>query len=274
MEQDDGLTQDFDAHVFFTFARIPDSPKLENWKARSARWLTIAFAESWLAIWLYRAKLRLRHAKVPLLPGALDVVARTLFRVQIGNNVRIGSGLMITHGHVVIDGRTIIGRNCQINPWVTIGLSNSKKLGFSLDGPTIGDDVFIGTGVKIIGPVTIGDGARIGANAVVVHDVPAGATVVGIPARIVGERAAIEAAPAIKAMREAIAQYRMKQVSLRVMVDELVHSLEQHPDALDIEHQRAREDLIFLDAVAATGGDESRQVEEAIDAIDTALEAP
>ena len=78
--------------------------------------------------------MRLRRAKVPLLPGALDVVSRALFRVQIGNDVRIGRGLMITHGHVVIDGRTIIGRDCQINPWVTIGLSNSKKLGFSARG--------------------------------------------------------------------------------------------------------------------------------------------
>ena len=62
--------------------------------------------------------------------------------------------------------------NCQINPWVTIGLSNSKKLGFSVEGPTIGDHVHIGTGAKVLGPVTIGDYARIGANAVVVHDVP------------------------------------------------------------------------------------------------------
>ena len=273
MEQDGGLTQDFDAHVFFTFVQIPDKPWLENRKARVGRWFTIAFAESWLAVWLYRAKMRLRDAKVPLLPESVDIAARALFRVQIGNQVHIGPGLMITHGHVVIDGATTIGRNCQINPWVTIGLTNSKKVGFSLDGPTIGDDVYIGTGAKIIGPVTVGDGARIGANAVVIHDVPAGATVVGVPARVVVPKPAA-AAPAIKAMREAIAQYRLKQVSLRVMVDELVRSLERHPEALDGAHPRAREDLIFLDAVAATGGDETRQVEEAIDSIDTALEAP
>ena len=261
MEQDGGLTQDFDAHVFFTFVQIPDKPWLENRKARVGRWFTIAFAESWLAVWLYRAKMRLRDAKVPLLPESVDIAARALFRVQIGNQVHIGPGLMITHGHVVIDGAT------------TIGLTNSKKVGFSLDGPTIGDDVYIGTGAKIIGPVTVGDGARIGANAVVIHDVPAGATVVGVPARVVVPKPAA-AAPAIKAMREAIAQYRLKQVSLRVMVDELVRSLERHPEALDGAHPRAREDLIFLDAVAATGGDETRQVEKAIDSIDTAIEAP
>ena len=95
---------------------------------------------------------------------------------------------MMTHGNVVIDGRTRIGKHCQINPWVTIGLSNSRKLGFSADGPTIGDEVHIGTGAKILGPVTIGDHARIGANAVVVHDVPANTTVVGAPARVVGRR--------------------------------------------------------------------------------------
>ncbi|MDE3096414.1 MAG: hypothetical protein KGK07_10510 [Chloroflexota bacterium] len=180
---------------------------------------------------------------------------------------------MITHGQVVIDGRTRIGRHCQINPWVTIGLSNSKKLGFSVEGPTIGDEVRIGTGAKLIGPIAVGDGARIGANAVVIHDVPAGATVVGVPARVVGAPPAPGngARPAVEAMRAAIADYRGGRSSLRAAVDTLVRSFEAHPDSLGTAHQRVREDLVFLDAIAATGGEESRQVERAIAAIDAAL---
>ena len=114
------------------------------------------------------------------------MLSRSIFRVSIGNRVEIGPGLMMTHGNVIIDGRTSIGKNCQINPWVTIGLSNSKKLGFSVEGPTIGDHVHIGTGAKVLGPITVGDHVRIGANAVVVHDVPPNVTVVGAPARVVG----------------------------------------------------------------------------------------
>jgi serine O-acetyltransferase len=72
-----------------------------------------------------------------------------------------------------------------INPWVTIGLSGSRRWGFDARGPVIGDKVYIGTGAKVLGPITVGAGARIGANSVVMDDVPPGATVVGAPARIV-----------------------------------------------------------------------------------------
>ncbi len=79
----------------------------------------------------------------------------------------------------------MIGDDCVFSPWVTIGLSGRRKFGFDTRGPIIGDRVFIGTGVKILGPITIGDDVRIGANAVVIDDVPSGSTVVGVPARIV-----------------------------------------------------------------------------------------
>ncbi|MEX0750143.1 MAG: hypothetical protein WD359_04970, partial [Dehalococcoidia bacterium] len=139
------IDQDFDAHAVFSFSAIPESPAMANRAARVRRWFVIAFVESWLAVALYRTKIRLLGIHAPMLPGVCDLLSRTLFGVQIGNTVQAGPGLMITHGHVVIDGRTKIGRHCQVNPWVTIGLSNSRKLGFSVDGPTIGDHVHIGT---------------------------------------------------------------------------------------------------------------------------------
>jgi serine O-acetyltransferase len=272
------LTQDYDAHVPFTFVAVPKSPLLANRSARLRRWLLIAFAESWLAVWLYRAKMRLRGAGVPLLPLACDMAARSLFGVSIGNAVEAGPGLMLTHGHVVIDGRTRIGRNCQINPWVTIGLSNSKKLGFSTNGPTIGDNVHIGTGAKLLGPITIGDHVRIGANAVVISDVPENVTVVGVPARVVGAKAvstgggeAASDARLVAHMRQSIVDYKLKRQSLRSLVATLLASFDAASDELRPSNDAVQDDLIFLDAVAATGGEESPQVLAAINAIDRAL---
>lgn len=276
------LNQDYDAHLLFTFAHVPDAPFWANRSARLRRWFVIAFAESWLAVLLYRLKVRLRASGAPALPVACDVLSRALFRVSIGDRVEIGPGLMMTHGNVVIDGRTRIGKNCQINPWVTIGLSNSRKLGFSVDGPTIGDDVHIGTGAKILGPITIGDHVRIGANAVVVHDVPANVTVVGAPARVVGERVPTADVAdhgddsgrderLIAHMRQSIVDYKLKRQSLKSLLDTIAGSFEIASDTLREKQTSMQDDLVFLDAVASSGGDMSQQVLAAIDAVDAGL---
>jgi serine O-acetyltransferase len=91
----------------------------------------------------------------------------------------IGPGLFISHGQGTILSAERIGANLQVHQGVTIGWDYRGER-----RPIVGDDVFIGAGAKILGPLTIGHGARIGANAVVMCDVPAGATAVGIPARI------------------------------------------------------------------------------------------
>jgi serine O-acetyltransferase len=101
-------------------------------------------------------------------------------QVSIGDPVLVAAGVYLPHGQVVIDGMVEIGPETTISPWVTIGLLTG-----GYKGPDIGRDVRIGTGAKVLGPVVIGDGARIGANAVVLADVPAGATAVGVPARVV-----------------------------------------------------------------------------------------
>lgn len=277
----DALTQDFDAHALFTFVEIPDAPLLANRVARTKRWFVIAFAESWLAIWLFRSKVRLRAAGVPFLPGLCDAVSRALFNVSIGNRVSAGPGLMITHGNVVIDGQTKIGRNCEINPWVTIGLSNSKRLGFSVEGPTIGDYVSIGTGAKILGPITVGDHARIGANAVVVSDVAANTTVVGAPARPIG--AAITAAEAAgdgpdreqrlaAYMHQAIVDFRLRRQSLATMTRTLHESFAIAPAALRVRQADIADALGVLDTEAAAGrNDHTADVIAATEAIDRVL---
>jgi serine O-acetyltransferase len=100
----------------------------------------------------------------------------------IGRGAEFGPGFVLIHSDgVVINGSVKGGKNIHIEHQVTIGAERRAS-------PVIGNDVFIGAGAKIIGSVKIGDGARIGANAVVVHDVPPHTTVVGIPARPVRRR--------------------------------------------------------------------------------------
>ncbi len=135
-----------------------------------------------LGVMLFRLKQRLRGWHVPVLPAVCDRLAILFWNVNIGNHTEIGPGLYLPHGNVVVDGIVRIGRQCVIAPWVTIGVNGSVA------GPTIGDNVFIGTGAKVLGGIHVGNAVRIGANAVVLDDVPDGATVVGIPARVVAHR--------------------------------------------------------------------------------------
>ena len=106
-----------------------------------------------------------------------------LTQSDIAIEARLGSGLMLPHPNgVVIHEEACIGDDCMIMQQVTIGMIGEAEV------PTIGNRVYIGAGAKIIGKLAIGDGARIGANAVVVSDIPPKCTAVGIPARIVRGR--------------------------------------------------------------------------------------
>ena len=132
---------------------------------------------------IYRFQAWARAKRIPVVPNLCRRLTMLLSGVSIGDQVWIGPGLLMNHGHVVIDGATTIGPLCSLSPFVTIGL-NTGGPDVSFEGPTIGRFVFIGTGAKLLGPITVGDNARIGANAVVLCDVPADSTAVGVPARI------------------------------------------------------------------------------------------
>jgi serine O-acetyltransferase len=100
----------------------------------------------------------------------------------IGRGAEFGPGFVLIHSQgVVINGSVRGGSNIYVEHQVTIGAERNQS-------PILGSDIFIGAGAKILGAISIGDGARIGANAVVVNDVPAHSTVVGIPARVVRTR--------------------------------------------------------------------------------------
>jgi len=136
-------------------------------------WVSDAF----LAQVLYRAKAAMQRRRIPLLPRICHRLAMMLAQVTIGDPVVVHPGVYIVHGQVVLDGIVEILPGTVISPWVTIGL----KAG-SVVGPTVREGVSIGTGAKLVGPIEIGAGARVGANAVVVRDVPPGMTATGVPA--------------------------------------------------------------------------------------------
>ncbi len=114
---------------------------------------------------------------------AVSQAARNTTGIEIHPAAKIGKGLFIDHGCAVVIGETaIIGDNCTIYQGVTLG-GTGKHVGKR--HPTIGNNVMIGAGAKVLGPVTIGDNCKIAAGAVVLKDIPEGSTAVGIPARVV-----------------------------------------------------------------------------------------
>ena len=109
--------------------------------------------------------------------------AKMITGIEIHPGATIGRGLVIDHGTGVVIGETAeIGDNCTIYQGVTLG-GTGKDVGKR--HPTLGNGVMIGAGAKVLGPLTIGDNAKIAAGAVALHDIPAGSTAVGIPARVV-----------------------------------------------------------------------------------------
>jgi serine O-acetyltransferase len=135
-------------------------------------------SDAFLAQILYRLKARLQRLGVPVLPRIAHRLAIAIGQVAIGDPVVIHPGLYLLHGQVVIDGVVEIHPGVVIGPFVTLGVRSGD-----IAGPTIERDVTIGTGAKLLGGIRVGAGAHVGANAVVVDDVPPGATAVGAPAR-------------------------------------------------------------------------------------------
>jgi serine O-acetyltransferase len=161
-----------------TYARLPSGRN--GW--RLFFYLAKTFP-SFRPVVLFRAQVFLYDTGFRTPAGWVASLNRVLYGVSIGVAVRSLGALQISHGHVVIDGFTLLGDGVQINPFVTLGVTNSDRREFDLRGPQIGNHVNIGTGAKILGPVRIGDHVKIGANAVVVDDVPAHHTAIGVPAR-------------------------------------------------------------------------------------------
>ena len=131
----------------------------------------------------YRCAHWLWKKRVPFIPRALSQFARFITGIEIHPGAAIGSGLFIDHGMGVVIGETTeIGEHVTLFQGVTLGGTGKQR---GKRHPTLGSHVVVGAGAKVLGPITIGDFVKIGANAVVLQDVPDHSTVVGIPGRIV-----------------------------------------------------------------------------------------
>jgi len=134
------------------------------------------------AVFFYRIEHWLYKKKIPFLPKLFQLFIFLTYNSSVPYQCSIGKGTKFSYGgiSVVVHKRTVIGNNCVIGSCVTFG----GRSGI-FDVPKVGDNVYIGTGSKLLGNITIGNNVIIGANAVVLSDVPDDAVVVGIPAKII-----------------------------------------------------------------------------------------
>lgn len=135
------------------------------------------------ALAFHRVANRLYRARFFFLARWVNHWARFFTAIDIHPGAEIGRHLFIDHGFTVIGETAVIGDNVTIYQCVTLGGTNPADGIAGKRHPTIEDNVIIGSGAQVLGPITVAPGARIGANAVVTKDVPAGAVMVGIPAR-------------------------------------------------------------------------------------------
>jgi serine O-acetyltransferase len=125
----------------------------------------------------------LYKAHVPFIPRFISQVSRFVTGIEIHPGARFGKRFFIDHGKGIVIGETTeVGNDVIIYQGVTLGGTSTKKV---KRHPTLGNNIVVGCGAKVLGNITIGDNCQIGANSVVIKDIPANSTVVGIPARIV-----------------------------------------------------------------------------------------
>jgi serine O-acetyltransferase len=189
---------------------------------------TFEILASWAgvqALLAHRVAHALDDAGVPLAPRAIAYLTRSVTGVEIHPAARIGGKFFIDHGSGVVIGETAeIGERVTLYQGVTLGGTGFQR---GKRHPTLGDNVTVGSGAKLLGPIAVGDGAKIGANTVVVEDVPPGTTVVGNPGhpvKVEGRR--VEGpdadwihlpdpiAEAIKALSERIAELERRLAEL------------------------------------------------------------
>ena len=138
------------------------------------------------AVLLYRIAHFFWKLGVPYVPRYISDIARELTAIDIHPGAEIGSEFFIDHGVGVVIGETAeIGNNVTFYSGVVLGGTNLEQ---TKRHPTLHDNVVVGSGAKILGPITIGDNVRVGANSVVINDVPPNCVVVGVPAKIVSKK--------------------------------------------------------------------------------------
>lgn len=144
------------------------------------------------AIWLHRLAHRLHRTGLPVVPRLISELNRFVTGIEIHPGAKIGRGFFIDHGMGVVIGETAeIGDDCTLYQDVTLGIyhaQEARRLRGRKRHPTLQNNVIVGVGAKILGAITVGEGAIVAPGAVVTRDVPPHATVMGIPARVVTMR--------------------------------------------------------------------------------------
>jgi len=189
------------------------------------------------ALWLHRVAHPLYRCHMPVVPRWISQVNRFLTGIEIHPGATIGEGFFIDHGAGVVIGETTeIGENVTLFQGVTLG-GTGKEHGKR--HPTLGDNIVVGSGASVLGSVHIGDNAKLGSGTVVVHDVPANATVVGNPGHPVlldGQRVGI---PDIDYthLPDPVAE------AIKCLVDRII-ALEQELDEVHPERRKRRREMI------------------------------
>ncbi len=164
----------------------------KNKKMSFKEMVYLFFEQGIWCIAIYRFGRWAHDLKIPVVRLVLKIIAFFLFKlsevlcgISIPASARIGKGFYVGHfGGIIVHSDAQLGENCSIGPGVVIGTRGLGGTGV----PQIGNNVYIGVGAKVLGNIKIGNDVRIGANAVVINDVPDNATVVGIPARMIGKK--------------------------------------------------------------------------------------
>ena len=207
------------------------------------------------AIWAHRVSHALWGAGWTTLARWLSHVSRFLTGIEIHPAATLGPGLFIDHGMGVVIGETSkIGDDCTLYHGVTLGGTSWNK---GKRHPTLGDNVVVGAGAKILGPITIGAGARIGSNAVVVKSVPPGATAIGIPARVVekeaGDKAGFSAYAVGSDMNDPVAKAIHELIDHSVSTDQRIERILEQLEKLGVDcaeaAQRDKFDANYLNKI-------------------------
>ena len=240
------------------FARLKEDIAVVFDRDPAARgtWEVLTCYPGFHALVLHRVAHWLWGCGLKWLARFLSHISRWLTGIEIHPGARIGRRFFIDHGMGVVIGETSeIGDDCTLYHGVTLGGTSWNK---GKRHPTLATGVVIGAGAKVLGPITVGEGARIGSNAVVVKDVPAGATAVGIPAHFI-EKGATETGgfsayalsrdmndPVVKVLHELIAH----NVANDRRLDQLVAELKKAGIALDAEVEaKDRFDANYLNRI-------------------------
>ena len=168
----------------------------EDWAENGRDWTRPGFRA--LAVhrfgnWRMSVEPKLLRAPLSVVYRAAERHCRNVYGIELPYSAKVGRRVKIEHqGGIVVHGDSSIGDECTIRQGVTLGMKNTDK---AFDAPTLERGVDVGAGAVILGAIVVGEGAHVGANAVVVKDIDAGAVAVGVPAKVIGKKAKTSPSP-------------------------------------------------------------------------------